>query len=249
MAVGATGPCLTVSSGRCAGTEALSIGADALHDDQAVGVLAGGVDVLSHAAVGVHDGRLQAPPRPFDRDRAGAVPGEAAAVVALSRTDGNIDGPRTRLVAYATATDLVAGADGLAGTISEAIGCALDHAEWASSDVGLVVGSACGDVLLDRYEAQGLAAALGPDAPVWTPHGRTGLTAGADGPLQVIAAVTALRRRCVPPVAGLAEFDPSLPRIAALRPAPVTPPAPRALCLTVDGRGRADVVLLCIEGA
>jgi len=67
--------------------------------------------------------------------------------------------------------------------------------------------------------------------------------------LQVIAAEAALRRGCVPPVVGLAEPDPSLPPIAVLRQAPVPMPAPRALCLTVDVHGRADVVLLCSEGA
>jgi 3-oxoacyl-[acyl-carrier-protein] synthase II len=250
MAVGATGPCLTVSSGRCAGMEALSIGADALQDDQAAGVLAGGVDVLSHAGVSVYDSQIQVPPQPFDRDRVGTVPGEAAAVVALCRADRAIDGARsrTRLVAYASAADLIAGAGGLAATIHSAINCALEYAGWTPEDIGLVISSACGDILLDRCEAQGLAAALGPDVPVWTVHGHTGLTAGADGPLQVIAAVTALRQRCVPPVVGLATFDPALSPIAVLRQEPVPTRAPRALCLTVDISGRADVVLLSIEG-
>jgi 3-oxoacyl-[acyl-carrier-protein] synthase II len=251
MAVEATGPCLTVSSGRCAGMEALSIAADALQDDQAAGVLAGGVDVLSHAGVSVFDQRIRVPPRPFDRDRAGAVPGEAAAVLALCRADRAIDGVRsqTRLVAHASAADLIAGAGGLAGTIQRAIDCALDQVNWRPEELGLVISSACGDMLLDRCEAEGLAAAVGPEVPVWTVHGHTGLTAGADGPLQVIAAVTALREGCVPPVAGLTTFDPSLPLIAALRPAPVPPRTPRALCLTVDISGRADVVLLANEGA
>ncbi len=251
MAVGATGPCLTVSSGRCAGLEALSIAAYALQDEQAAGALAGGVDVLSHSGVSVFDQQVTVPPRPFDRDRVGAVPGEAAAVLALGRPDRARDAsrPQPRLAAHASAADLVAGAGDLTGTIQDAITCALDQAGWRPGDVGLVVSSACGDLLLDKCEAEGLAATVGPRVPVWTVQGQTGMTAGADGPLQVIAAVAALREGRVPPVAGLTTVDPSLPPIAVLRQAPVPPLTPRALCLTVDARGRADVVLLANEGA
>ena len=250
MAVGATGPCLTVSSGRCAGMEALSIGADALQDDQAAGVLAGGVDVLSHAGISGFDPAVKTPPQPFDRARTGAVPGEAAAVLALCRADRPIDGARsqTRFVAHASAADLSAGPDGLAASIHSAIRCALDLVGWRPEDLGLVIGSACGDMVLDRREAEGLAAAVGPEVPVWTVQGHTGLTMGADGPLQVIAAMTALRQGYVPPIAGLTTFDPSLPSIAALRQAPIRLRTPRALCLTVDAVGRADVVLLAHEG-
>ena len=248
MQVEATGPCLTLSSGRCAGLEALSVGADAIQDGLVRGVLAGGIDVLSRASARSWVVSEEKPPRPFDQNRAGAVPGEAAAVAALRRAGDEVaKPPLARLVAYASAMVLDAGSDVLSQTIAEAIMCALDQAGWSPADLGVVVGSACGDPVLDACEAAALAVTVGPDVPVWTAGGLTGVTMGADGPLALTAAIAALRENCVPPIAGLGRLDDEWRPIAALRESAVKPKAPRALCLISDPRGRADVVLLTVE--
>jgi 3-oxoacyl-[acyl-carrier-protein] synthase II len=248
MQVAATGPCLTLSSGRCAGVEALSVGADAIQDGLVRGVLAGGIDVLSRASARSWVVSEEKPPRPFDQNRTGAVPGEAAAVVALRRAGDEVaKPPLARLVAYASAIALDAGNDVLSQTIAEVITCALDQAGWSPADLGMVVCSACGDPVLDGCEAAALAVTVGPDIPVWTGCGLTGVTMGADGPLAVTAAIAALRENCVPPIAGLGRLDDEWRPIAALRRSAIKPSARRALCLISDPRGRADVVLLSVE--
>ncbi|KRV49933.1 hypothetical protein AQ490_17880 [Wenjunlia vitaminophila] len=89
---GAGGPNLTLSTGRAASADALAASARAVHAGEATVMLAGGVQTLTYPEVYARRGvdprfGTVDRARPLDRERAGAVPGEAAVVLALESAD------------------------------------------------------------------------------------------------------------------------------------------------------------------
>ena len=137
---------------------------------------------------------------PFDADARGHVPAEGGALLILEDAASARErgAPRVygELAGYGATFDPRSGESGLA----RALRLALDDAGVGPGDVDVVFADAAGHPDLDRAEADALAAVFGPGGvPVTAPKTMTGrLTSGA-APLDVVAALLAIRDGVVPP--------------------------------------------------
>ena len=196
---GITGGHAQFCSGAAAGLMALASAAQMVRCGKADAALAGGMDALSRPAFMMWErlGRLSMPPdegcRPFASSRNGTVLGEGAAFLLLE------SGPHAKERSAAPLAELVG--VGVAGDPAEAMRSALQDAAMASSEVGLVFGSANGEVEPDRGEAEAIRAVFGDSAcpPLVCLKSVIGETVGASGPLALCAAVAALQTGFVPP--------------------------------------------------
>lgn len=151
-------------------------------------------------------------PRPFDKDRDGTVLAQGAGALVLE----SLDSARAR---NATVYGEILGA----ATTSEAQGVfalrpdgdgetrairlAIEDADLAPRDVGMVVAHGNGTLQSDASEAGGIVAALG-DVPVTAFKWCVGHTLAAAGTVETVLALLALREGRVPAVATLREKAP-----------------------------------------
>ncbi|MFG3141024.1 beta-ketoacyl synthase N-terminal-like domain-containing protein [Streptomyces sp. NPDC048211] len=276
IAADAEGPVVTVTAGRCSGAEALMVAADLVRTDQAEVVLVAAVDVLdplrlagadTGAGTGTDtdagtdtgasagkgavdrgaDGRSARLPRPFAPDRTGPLPGEAVVVLVVEdagRARGRGARIHAEVAAVSTALGVPGDTDGEAA--ARAVDTALAAAGLTPGTVGLVCSSADGSGPVDRAEAHALSKTFGADTPVFTACAAVGDCAGATPLLQVALAVRALQDGVTPATAGLADWDPALPRLAVSDAPQRLPAATAALVLTTDERPGASAVVLRI---
>ncbi|HMG41982.1 MAG TPA: ketosynthase chain-length factor [Acidimicrobiales bacterium] len=140
---------------------------------------------------------------PFDADARGHVPAEGGALLILEDAGSARErgAPRVygELAGYGATFDPAPGKRGPSG-LARALRLALDDAGVAPADVDVVFADAAGLPDLDRVEADALAGLFGPGGvPVTAPKTMTGrLTSGA-APLDVVAALLAIRDGVVPP--------------------------------------------------
>jgi len=206
----------TLCAGLCSGLDAVAHAAGLIHEGAAEVILAGGVDALGYfsarqlKAEGSWSHRA---PRPYDRRRDGAVPGEGAVALVLeSERHAAARGARIRgrLTAFEQGFHLGLGeaAARLAGWLGRTRATA-------------AIGSASGDRLLDA--AEGRACAAAPGLPVAAVKGAAGEWHGGSGALQLATALEAIERRALPPTAALEELDPELPLSASPAPREIDP--------------------------
>ena len=240
---GAAGLNLTHSAGRTAAVDALADSARAVRSGTAQVMLAGGVQVLSYPELWARRTRQAAfgrvrTARPFDSERLGPVPGEAAVTLVL-------EAERAAVERGASVLGELLGAGSAFGTRAavRAVGSALDEAGLAPGDVGAAVVSARGSGELDSHEAHAVRELWGQSLPVCAVAGALGDCAGAIGALQAAAALGTLGAARLPGTHGLRELDPQLPslRVSAQ---PATPRAGCVLVLTVDPLGHAAALLI-----
>lgn len=247
----AGGPNLTVSSGAASAADAIAAAADLVHEGRADAVLAGGVDLLSYMAVhaerGIDPGfGAVADPRPFDRERRGGSPGEAAVVLVVEDGAGAArrEAPcLAELAGMGTAFAPCPAGSGSADAARRAVAEALARAGVEASEVDGVIASASGSPERDATEARALVSAFGDRVPVCSTAGAVGDCAGATAAVQVALAVAALEAQELPATCGLRVPDPVLRGLWVTR-----QPVPRrlrlVLTLTVDAAGHASALLL-----
>lgn len=249
--LGATGPHLTVCSGAASAGEAIATAAHLVgQGGRATAMLAGGIDLLSYTAVLAE--RMLHPEfgtipeaRPFDRDRTGGLPGEAAVIMVLEGSASSRPGAAC-LAEVAGAGTAFTSADNDAGSVDaacRAIAEALLGAGADAAEVDAVIASASGSPGRDRTEAEALYAMFGDRPPVCSVNGRVGDCAGAGTAVQVALAVAALEAQRLPATGGLRVADPALPDIRLTR-AEAARPLRLVLTLTVAGGGHAAAILL-----
>jgi 3-oxoacyl-[acyl-carrier-protein] synthase II len=187
---------------------------------QARALITGGVEDIEATYFAVHDafgvlawdagdGEVS---RPFDSKRNGFVLGTGAYLLVLETVEsaaeraalphghllglGATSGP-CRLNAWPT--------DG--APLVRCMRDALASAGRAASDVAVVFASANSTLALDRIEAEAIATVFGPSGvPVVAVKGALG-ECGASSAAALQAAILSLRRRRLPPTAGLVERD------------------------------------------
>jgi 3-oxoacyl-[acyl-carrier-protein] synthase II len=218
------GPCLTVSAACASGAAAIGEGVELLRRGAADVVLAGGVDSLVGYGAMCCFMRLDAmsrnvgcpdlASRPFDADRDGFVMGEGAGFVVLQRLeDISASGPEPLglVLGHASSADahhLVAPCPDGEGAIRCMV-LALADAGVQPRDLAHVNAHGTSTVLNDRAEAAALAALFdGACPPVTAVKGSTGHMIAGSGAVEAIVSLISLRRRVVPPVAGLRTVDP-----------------------------------------
>lgn len=165
---------------------------------------------------------------PFDVHAAGNVPGEGGAMLvvedpAAARARGvPVYG---EIAGYAQTFDPQPGSERPSG-LRRAIELALADAGSAPGDIDVVFADAAGLPELDRVEAAALEAVFGPaGVPVTATKPLTGRLFSGAGPLDIVAAVLAMRDSVIPPTAATTEPVPDYrldlvlgePRSAAVR--------------------------------
>ncbi|AUS77410.1 beta-ketoacyl-[acyl-carrier-protein] synthase family protein [Actinoalloteichus sp. AHMU CJ021] len=224
--VTAEGPCTLVSTGCTSGLDAVGHGAQLIAEGSADVVLAGATDApLSPITAACFDAikattaRNDDPEhasRPFDRDRAGFVLGEGAAVLVLEEAGA----ARARgahvyadLVGFASRSNAyhMTGLRKDGREMAEAIRVALDQARLDPTDVDYVNAHGSGTKQNDRHETAAFKRSLGEHAyrvPVSSIKSMVGHSLGAIGAIEVAACALALDRQVVPPTANLRGRDP-----------------------------------------
>lgn len=177
--------------------------------------------------------------RPFDRARTGTIFGEGAGAIMLETATAAVARGATVLgevlgsgcvTEAAGIVELRADGDGLV----RAIRAALDDAQIAPGEVGMVVAHGNGNAASDASEAAALQRVFaGSVPPVTSFKWALGHTIAASAALDLVMTLKALQEGVVPGIATLNELDP------ALVPLPVS---------FRSQRPRSDTAVLCSRG-
>jgi len=217
---GMKGPCGVVVSEQAGGLDALGRARRALRRDACV-VVTGGTEApigpyaLTCQIASDRLSRTADPQRaylPFDTDACGYVPGEGGAILIAERADSalarGVDQPYGEIAGYASSFDPRPGT-GRPPTLRQAAETALADARMAPHDVDVVFADGAGLPDLDAAEAAALAGLFGPfGVPVTVPKTLCGRLYAGGPPLDVVAALLAMRDGVIPPTYGIGELAP-----------------------------------------
>ena len=253
----------TISTGFCAGLDAISYAADFIRQGRADAVLAGGVEELCEETfllfhnLGYLSGMSGGEPvsRPFDAARDGFVLSEGAAMLVLEDEQHAVNRGAEILAvvlgagnAFDPASD--SSFDRAGKGLKTAIELALDDAQSRPEDLEYVCACANGTKGLDRMETRVLKEALGGHAlsvPVSAIKSMVGESFSASGALALTAVVGAIRNGFIPPTVSYHGPDPecdldNVPNSARQR------PVGRVLVTAADPYGQNAAVILGGKG-
>ncbi|HEY2254698.1 MAG TPA: beta-ketoacyl-[acyl-carrier-protein] synthase family protein [Variovorax sp.] len=163
---------------------------------------------------------LAAPPReaaatacrPFSADRAGFALGEGAAALVLeSESHARARGVSGScvLAGYATNCDASHITNPDPGGQARAMRAALRDAGLEAKDIGHINAHGTATMAGDAAEASSILAVFGNAVPVSATKSIHGHLMGAGGAVELAAALRALAREALPPIANLVEADPA----------------------------------------
>ncbi len=214
----------TISTGFCAGIDAISYASDFIRLNRADVVLAGGVEELCEETfrgfykLGCLSGRNGSDTicRPFDARRNGTVLSEGAALLVLESEEHALTRSAdilARISGYGNSFDPEARMDfGHEGKgLKNAVGIALKDALLSPEDIDYVSSCANSTKGLDRMESSVLKDVLGEHAfriPISSIKSMIGETFSASGALSCAAAACTLRNGIIPPTVNYRERDP-----------------------------------------
>ncbi|MGW2387291.1 ketosynthase chain-length factor [Streptomyces sp. NPDC001658] len=146
---------------------------------------------------------------PFDTRASGYVPGEGGAILVVENPgtarERGVRRVYGEIAGYAATFDPAPGS-GRPSRLGRAAELALDDAGVAPGEVDAVFADAAGIPELDRAEAEAIAGIFGPGGvPVTAPKALTGRLYAGGGPLDVVAALLAIRDGVLPATAGTGE--------------------------------------------
>jgi len=148
--------------------------------------------------------------RPFDPEAAGHVPGEGGALLVVEDGESaQARGARVygEIAGYGATFDPKPGSGREPG-LRRAIGLALADAGLAPGDVDVVFADAAAVPELDRAEAEAIGTVFGPNGvPVTAPKTMTGRLYSGAGPLDLVAALLAIRDNVIPPTTNVSPAE------------------------------------------
>ncbi|GAA2719576.1 MULTISPECIES: ketosynthase chain-length factor [Streptomyces] len=213
-------------------------------------VLTGGTDSSLcpyGMAAQISSGRLSSGAyRPFDRRADGHLPGEGGAMLVLEDEErARSEGRRSygEIAGFAATFDPPP-ASGRPPNLGRAVELALADAGAEPGDIGAVFADGAAVEHLDRAEAQALAHVFGErGVPVTVPKTATGRLYSGAGPLDLVAALLALRDALVPPTVNVAQVPEEYGLdLVVDRPRPLTGTAVLVLARGFRGFNSAMVV-------
>jgi 3-oxoacyl-[acyl-carrier-protein] synthase II len=215
----------TISAGEASGLQAIAYAADLLRGGRAAALLAGGVEELCFESFlghyragrlcGARDGGGEFPV-PFEARRNGFALAEGAALLMLEEAGAATERGApvlAEVLGYGSAFRVSQEDEEAAGAVARAVRGALADAGLAAEDVDAWSASANGSVDTDRWEALGVAAALGSRAaglPVTAVKSMLGEALGASGCLQAVAMLGTFQDGALPGIRGLEQLDADL---------------------------------------
>lgn len=210
--LGLRGPNLSLSGNGLSSIAAISYASDLIRAGVTDRVLVTSADELTPAvtrlsrALGVPPTRTR--PRPFDRRGDGGCFGSASVTLVLEALESAEQRDAT-VHAELAGTALVGAAPGetslTADTWVDAFELALDRAHLSAGQVGYGAVSAGGLPEHDRGELAALTKLFGPDIRIGAPKSMVGDCLASAGPVNVVAAVLALRFGLLAPTLDLDE--------------------------------------------
>jgi 3-oxoacyl-[acyl-carrier-protein] synthase II len=214
----------TISTGFCAGLDAVAYAADFIKLNRAEVVLAGGVEELCEETfMGFHTlgclcGTDGSEPvcRPFDARRNGTILSEGAAILVVEDEKHALDRGATvlaRVLGCGNAFDPAAenNFNHEGRGMKNAIELALQEAALRPEDIDAVCACANSTKGLDRLETNAIKAVFGGNAtsmPVSAIKSMIGETYSASGAMALAAAVGAIQREFIPATINYKEKDP-----------------------------------------
>ncbi|MEV5985400.1 beta-ketoacyl-[acyl-carrier-protein] synthase family protein [Streptomyces sp. NPDC052051] len=225
-AVDAQGPATVVSSGCCAGIDAVGYAVDLIREGSADVMVAGATDAPIYPITVSCFDTLRASStsnddpehacRPFDRRRNGLVLGEGSAVFVIEELER---ARRRGARIYCEIAGYAARANGYHMTglrpdgreMGEAITAALDEARINPDEVDYCNAHGSGTRQNDRHETAAYKRSLGEHAyrvPVSSIKSMVGHSLGSIGSIEIAASALAIDRSTVPPTANYEERDP-----------------------------------------
>jgi len=258
----------TISAGAASGLAAVGYATDQIRGGRANALLAGGAEELCFESFFGHyqAGRLCGSagnrneekgevPIPFDARRNGFALAEGAALMMLEDAAAAAERGApvlAEVLGHGSGFDPLGTPESAARAVARAIRLALEEAGLGPLDVDALSAGANGSVDADRWEAAGVAAALGARAeilPVTAVKSMLGEALGASGGLQLVALLGTLEDGVLPGILGLEQTEEGFPFPGASPNARRLPGhrgsgAVTALATTLSADGHAWAVLL-----
>ncbi|HEV7505283.1 MAG TPA: beta-ketoacyl synthase N-terminal-like domain-containing protein [Thermoanaerobaculia bacterium] len=249
----------TISAGESSGLAAVGYAAEQIRGGRAAALLAGGAEELCFESFFGHyqAGRLCGEfPIPFDSRRDGFALAEGAALVMLE--DAAAASERgapvlAEVLGHGSGFDPLGTEASAVRAVARAVRLALEDAGLGAGDVDALSAGANGSVDGDRWEALGVAAALGAraaDLPVTAVKSMLGEALGASGGLQIVALLGTFGLQgngVLPGILGLEGTGADFP-LPAAGPAARQVRVRRALATSLSADGHAWAVMLGAAG-
>lgn len=209
---GAKGLSYSIVSACASSAHAIGTAYDAIRNDQADVMLAGGAD--APLAVGIIRGwealrvlaidneHPERACRPFSADRAGLVLAEGAAVLVLERLDRAAN-PIGEIVGFGMTSDAGHITDPSADGAARAMRMAL------ADNIGYINAHGTGTKANDATETAAIKAVLGDRIPVSSTKSMHGHAMGASGAIEIACSLLALNEGFLPPTINLTAPDPA----------------------------------------
>ena len=213
-AVGAAGPCATISTACSSSAKVFAQAARMLHLGLIDAAIVGGVDSLTHSTLfGFHALGLvsQLPCKPFDVTRDGISIGEGAGFALLEREDTQGEPDLPLLIGYGESSDAhhmsAPHPDGLGARL--AIDAALARAGIDASAVDYINLHGTGTQKNDAVEARVVTELFPTSTRVSSTKGWTGHTLGAAGIVEAVITLLALQEVFLPGTLHAERLDPA----------------------------------------
>lgn len=208
------GPAAVVSSACASSTMALSRAAAMVRDGRARRVVVVACDSITEFICSGFSGLLswsQRPARPFDVDRDGLTPGEAAAWAIVAAADPTACPASAQLCGWGSTADAVhmTAPDPTGRGLARAITKACRMADTSPEDIHLVIAHGTATTLSDAMEVAAFDRLMPKPVPALSIKGGTGHTFAATGLVQTLVAIRALREKILPATVGLAQPESS----------------------------------------
>jgi 3-oxoacyl-[acyl-carrier-protein] synthase II len=210
-------PCQVIANACASGTNAIGHAFECVRSGHYQRVLTGGYDALSELVFTGFDSLQASTPekcRPFDRDRAGMVLGEGAAVLALE----NLELARKRgasilaeIVGYGISTDNfhITQPDPSGIGPRQAMERALHSAHVSSGEVDYINAHGTATIFNDAAEGKAISA-LFNGVPVSSTKSMMGHSLGAAGAVEAVICLLALQHQFLPPNINFGALDDGL---------------------------------------
>ncbi len=249
----------TISTGFCAGLDAISYACDFVRLNRADIVLAGGLEELCEETftgflrlgyLSGSDGREQLC-CPFDRRRNGTILSEGACVIVVEDEDHALRrgvSILAKIAGYSNAFEVsnTTGFDSTGSGLKRAIAHALMESSLTTRDIECIFAGANSTRAVDRMETEVIKEIFGERAfsvPVTAIKSMIGETFSASGAFALAAAVGAIHRGIIPPTVNYLQQDPTCDldyvpnraRTAAVR---------RTLVISSDPYGNSSAMII-----
>ena len=181
--------------------------------------------------------------KPYDAARAGIVPGEGAAVLAMEELS-HAQGRDANILAEVLGSGSGCDPSDLSRSVEIAVGSALRHAGLQAGEIGLLKGSGIGAVADDAAELAGVHRLFGADGPPLVGYkGFVGYTEAAAGGLELVCVLLGQQHGKLIPTLNFTDQSPGDAKVNVLRESVDFPDKPYVVYNLSQGGQCAAMVL------